>query len=213
MNSLIKVLLVDDHEMVRIGVAAYLSAQPDIEVIGEAENGLEAIEKALSLRPDLILMDNVMPVMTGAEATEKILQQWPAAKVMMVTSFLDDDKVYPALEAGAVSYILKTSNAKQIADAIRKTINGETVLEPEVTTKMISRMRGGTAVPLHESLTEREMEVLLLMAQGKANQEIADELFIALKTVKTHVSNILSKLDVQDRTQAVVYAFQNGLAK
>ncbi len=213
MNSLIKVLLVDDHEMVRIGVAAYLSAQPDIEVIGEAANGLEAIDKALSLRPDLILMDNVMPIMTGAEATEKILQQWPTAKVMMVTSFLDDDKVYPALEAGAVSYILKTSNAKQIADAIRKTINGETVLEPEVTTKMISRMRSATTAPLHESLTEREMEVLLLMAQGKANQEIADELFIALKTVKTHVSNILSKLDVQDRTQAVVYAFQNGLAK
>lgn len=213
MSSLIKVLLVDDHEMVRIGVAAYLSAQPDIEVIGEAENGLEAIEKALALRPDLILMDNVMPVMTGAEATEKILKEWPTAKVMMVTSFLDDDKVYPALEAGAVSYILKTSNAKQIADAIRKTMDGETVLEPEVTTKMISRMRGGTTVPLHESLTEREMEVLLLMAKGKANQEIADELFIALKTVKTHVSNILSKLDVQDRTQAVVYAFQNGLAK
>lgn len=213
MNSLIKVLLVDDHEMVRIGVAAYLSAQPDIEVIGEAENGLEAIEKALALRPDLILMDNVMPVMTGAEATEKILKEWPTAKVMMVTSFLDDDKVYPALEAGAVSYILKTSNAKQIADAIRKTMDGETVLEPEVTTKMISRMRGGTTTPLHESLTEREMEVLLLMAKGKANQEIADELFIALKTVKTHVSNILSKLDVQDRTQAVVYAFQNGLAK
>ncbi|WP_042472184.1 response regulator transcription factor [Bacillus ndiopicus] len=210
---MIKVLLVDDHEMVRIGVAAYLSAQPDIEVIGEAANGLEAIDKALSLRPDLILMDNVMPIMTGAEATEKILQQWPTAKVMMVTSFLDDDKVYPALEAGAVSYILKTSNAKQIADAIRKTINGETVLEPEVTTKMISRMRSATTAPLHESLTEREMEVLLLMAQGKANQEIADELFIALKTVKTHVSNILSKLDVQDRTQAVVYAFQNGLAK
>lgn len=213
MSSLIKVLLVDDHEMVRIGVAAYLSAQPDIEVIGEAENGLEAIEKALALRPDLILMDNVMPVMTGAEATEKILKEWPTAKVMMVTSFLDDDKVYPALEAGAVSYILKTSNAKQIADAIRKTMDGETVLEPEVTTKMISRMRGGTTAPLHESLTEREMEVLLLMAKGKANQEIADELFIALKTVKTHVSNILSKLDVQDRTQAVVYAFQNGLAK
>ncbi|MCT6923660.1 response regulator transcription factor [Metasolibacillus sp.] len=210
---MIKVLLVDDHEMVRIGVAAYLSAQPDIEVIGEAENGLEAIEKALALRPDLILMDNVMPVMTGAEATEKILKEWPTAKVMMVTSFLDDDKVYPALEAGAVSYILKTSNAKQIADAIRKTMDGETVLEPEVTTKMISRMRGGTTAPLHESLTEREMEVLLLMAKGKANQEIADELFIALKTVKTHVSNILSKLDVQDRTQAVVYAFQNGLAK
>ncbi|MBD8025326.1 response regulator transcription factor [Ureibacillus sp. Re31] len=210
---MIRVLIVDDHEMVRIGVSAYLSAQQDMTVVGEATNGAEAIEKALELKPDIILMDNVMPVLTGAEATAQILQKWPTAKIMMVTSFLDDDKVYPALEAGAVSYILKTSNAKQIAEAIRKTMNGETVLEPEVTTKMMSRMRSNSSSPLYEQLTEREMEVLLLVAQGKTNQDIADELFIALKTVKTHVSNILAKLDVQDRTQAVVYAFQNGLVK
>ncbi|KPN96437.1 response regulator [Lysinibacillus sp. ZYM-1] len=210
---MIQVLIVDDHEMVRIGVSAYLSAQPDITVVGEAENGQEAVERALALRPDIILMDNVMPIMTGAEATAEILAVWPEAKIMMVTSFLDDDKVYPALEAGAVSYILKTSNAKQIADAIRKTMSGETVLEPEVTSKMMHRMRHGNSTALYEQLTDREMEVLLLMAKGKANQEIADELYIALKTVKTHVSNILAKLEVQDRTQAVVYAFQNGLAK
>lgn len=210
---MIRILIADDHEMVRIGVSAYLSAQADMTVVGEAANGQQAVEKALELKPDIILMDNVMPIMTGAEATAHILQQWPNAKIMMVTSFLDDDKVYPALEAGAVSYILKTSNAKQIAEAIRKTINGETVLEPEVTTKMISRMRGHANTPLHDLLTERETEVLLLVAQGKTNQDIADELFIALKTVKTHVSNILAKLDVQDRTQAVVYAFQNGLVK
>jgi two-component system, NarL family, response regulator LiaR len=210
---MIKVLIADDHEMVRIGVSAYLSAQQDIDVVGEAENGAQAVEQALALKPDIILMDNVMPVMNGAEATAQILQKWPQAKIMMVTSFLDDDKVYPALEAGAVSYILKTSNAKQIAEAIRKTVNGETVLEPEVTTKMVSRMRSGATSSPHEQLTEREMEVLLLVAQGKTNQEIADELFIALKTVKTHVSNILAKLEVQDRTQAVVYAFQNGLVK
>ncbi|MCM3386989.1 response regulator transcription factor [Ureibacillus chungkukjangi] len=210
---MIRILIADDHEMVRIGVSAYLSAQADMTVVGEAANGQQAVEKALELKPDIILMDNVMPIMTGAEATAQILQQWPNAKIMMVTSFLDDDKVYPALEAGAVSYILKTSNAKQIAEAIRKTINGETVLEPEVTTKMITRMRGNANVPLHEQLTEREMEVLLLVAQGKTNQDIANELFIALKTVKTHVSNILAKLDVQDRTQAVVYAFQNGIVK
>lgn len=210
---MIRILIADDHEMVRIGVSAYLSAQSDMTVVGEAENGQQAVEKALELKPDIILMDNVMPIMTGAEATAQILQQWPNAKIMMVTSFLDDDKVYPALEAGAVSYILKTSNAKQIAEAIRKTIGGETVLEPEVTTKMITRMRGNANIPLYEQLTEREMEVLLLVAQGKTNQDIADDLFIALKTVKTHVSNILSKLDVQDRTQAVVYAFQNGLVK
>ncbi|SOB94053.1 LuxR family two component transcriptional regulator [Ureibacillus xyleni] len=210
---MINVLIADDHEMVRIGVSAYLSAQPDMTVVGEAENGAQAIELALQLKPDIILMDNVMPVMTGAEATAEIIQKWPEAKIMMVTSFLDDDKVYPALEAGAVSYILKTSNAKQIAEAIRKTMKGETVLEPEVTTKMISKMRNGAATALHDQLTDRESEILLLIAQGKTNQEIADELFIALKTVKTHVSNILAKLEVQDRTQAVVYAFQNGLAK
>ena len=209
---MIKVVIADDHEMVRIGVSAYLSTQSDIEVIGEATNGQEAIEKVLELRPDLVLMDNVMPIKNGAEATAEILAQWPQAKVMMVTSFIDDDKLYPALEAGAVSYILKTSNARQIADAIRKTMAGETVLEPEATTKVMARMRG-TTTALHDHLTEREMEVLLCMARGLANQEIAEELFIALKTVKTHVSNILSKLEVQDRTQAVVYAFQNGLVK
>ena len=212
---MIKILIADDHEMVRIGVSAYLSAQPDMTVVGEAENGEEAVKKALELKPDIILMDNVMPVMTGAEATARILEQWPTAKVMMVTSFLDDDKVYPAIEAGAVSYLLKTSNAKQIAEAIRKTMQGEPVLEPEVTTKMISKMRSNATAATfpHEQLTEREMEILLLVAQGKANQDIADELFIALKTVKTHVSNILSKLNVQDRTQAAVYAYQNGLVK
>ena len=208
---MIRVLLVDDHEMVRIGVSTYLQMQSDIEVIAEAENGQIGVVKALDLRPDIILMDMVMPVMNGAEATAAIIEKWPEAKVIIVTSFLDDDKLYPALEAGAVSYILKTSNAKRVADAIRDTMQGQTVLEPEVTSKMMTKMRGGQTHALHEDLTERELEVLLLLAKGKSNQEIADELFIALKTVKTHVSNLLSKLEVQDRTQAVIYAFQNKL--
>lgn len=208
---MIRVLLVDDHEMVRIGVSAYLQAQSDMEVVAEAVNGQQAIERALEHRPDIILMDMVMPIMNGAEATAEIIKQWPEAKIMVVTSFLEDDKVYPALEAGAISYILKTTNAKQIADAIRKTYSGTAVLEPEVTNKMMKRMRTGYDKPLHEDLTEREHEVLLLMAQGMTNLQISEELFIALKTVKTHVSNILSKLEVQDRTQAVVYAFSNEL--
>lgn len=207
---MIRVLLADDHEMVRIGVSAYLQAQPDMDVVAETENGQQAYEKALHYRPDIILMDMVMPVLNGAEATKKIISEWPEAKIMIVTSFLDDDKVYPALEAGAMSYLLKTTNAKQIADAIRKTVSGNTILEPEVTTKMMQRMRTKERV-LHDDLTEREMEVLLLIARGMTNQEIADELIIAIKTVKTHVSNILSKLEVQDRTQAVVYAFSNHL--
>lgn len=212
MNQMIRILLADDHEMVRIGVSAYLQAQPDMEVVAEATNGQEAFDLSLEYRPDIILMDMVMPIMTGAEATAAIIKEWPQAKIMIVTSFLDDDKVYPALEAGAISYLLKTTNAKQIADAIRQTANGTPVLEPEVTSKMMKRLRQ-TDRPLHEDLTEREREILLLIAQGKANQDIANELFIALKTVKTHVSNILAKLEVQDRTQAVVYAFQHHLVK
>lgn len=208
---MIRILLADDHEMVRIGVSAYLQAQPDMEVVAEAENGQQAVERSLEYRPDIILMDMVMPIMTGAEATAEIIKQWPEAKIMIVTSFLEDDKVYPALEAGAISYLLKTTNAKQIADAIRKTYSGTSVLEPEVTNKMMQRMRSNQDRALHEDLTEREQEVLLLMAKGMTNQQIADTLFIALKTVKTHVSNILSKLDVQDRTQAVVYAFSHNL--
>jgi NarL family two-component system response regulator LiaR len=210
---MIKILFVDDHEMVRIGVSSYLSAQPDMEVIGEADNGQTGVELALSLRPDIILMDLVMKEMDGIEATRNIIEQWPEAKIIIVTSFLDDEKVYPALEAGATSYMLKTSKASQIAEAVRSTFKGQSILEPEVTGKMMTKMRQKSHVELHEELTSREMEILLLMAEGKSNQEIADELFIALKTVKTHVSNILSKLQVQDRTQAVIYAFKHSLVE
>jgi two-component system, NarL family, response regulator LiaR len=210
---MIKVVFVDDHEMVRIGVSSYLSAQADIDVVGEASDGREGVQLALEMRPDIILMDLVMKEMDGIQATKEIIQEWPEAKIIIVTSFLDDDKVYPALEAGAVSYMLKTSKASEIAEAVRKTYNGQSILEPEVTGKMMTRMRQKTVSHPHEELTNRELEILLLMTQGKTNQEIADELFIALKTVKTHVSNILSKLNVQDRTQAVIYAFKHDLAK
>src|SRR5690606_5940976 len=136
---MIKVLLVDDHEMVRLGLSSYLTIQPDIEVIGEAENGKIGYEKALSLRPDIILMDLVMDEMNGIESTQKILKDWPEAKIIILTSFIDDEKVYPALKAGASSYLLKTSTAHDIAAAIRSTYKGESVLEPEVTGKMMER--------------------------------------------------------------------------
>ncbi|PBB04799.1 response regulator [Salimicrobium humidisoli] len=207
---MIRVLFVDDHEMVRIGVSAYLSAQPDIEVVAEAANGKEGVEKAFECRPDIILMDLVMEGMDGIEATGKIISEWPEAKIIIVTSFIDDEKVYPALEAGAVSYLLKTSTADEIAGAIRATYGGQSILEPEVTGKLMGKRRDE---PLHDQLTKREKEVLLLMAEGKTNQEIADLLFIAPKTVKVHVSNVLGKLEVQDRTQAVVYAFRHHLIK
>ena len=199
--------------MVRIGVSSYLSAQPDIEVIGEADDGAKGVELAFGLRPDIILMDLVMKEMDGIEATRQIIESWPEAKIIIVTSFLDDEKVYPALEAGATSYMLKTSKASEIANAVRATFHGQSMLEPEVTGKMMMKMRQKEVHHPHEELTTREMEILLLMTEGKTNQEIADDLYIALKTVKTHVSNILSKLEVQDRTQAVIYAFKHSLVE
>lgn len=210
---MISVLLVDDHEMVRLGVSSYLAVQADIEVVGEAENGQIGVEKALALRPDIILMDLVMDEMDGIEATRAIMSAWPEAKIIIVTSFIDDEKVYPALEAGAKSYMLKTSAAREIASAIRMTYKGDSVLEPEVTGKMMKRLTRPQETPLHEELTKREREILFLITKGRSNQEIADELFITLKTVKTHVSNILSKLDASDRTQAVIYAFKHQLVE
>ncbi|WP_217585933.1 response regulator transcription factor [Lentibacillus saliphilus] len=210
---MIKVLFADDHEMVRIGVSSYLSTQPDIDVVAEADDGGAAVERALELRPDVILMDLVMKEMDGIEATRQIISQWPEAKIIIVTSFLDDEKVYPALEAGATSYMLKTSKASEIAKAIRATYDGQSILEPEVAGKIMTNMRKQSNAPLHEQLTEREKEILLLIAQGYTNQDIADQLFIALKTVKVHVSNILGKLEVHDRTQAVIYAFKHDLIK
>ena len=210
---MIKVLLVDDHEMVRLGVSAYLSVQEDIEVIAQAENGKEGVEKALELKPDIILMDLVMPEMDGIEATKEILSKWKEAKIIIVTSFIDDEKVYPAISAGAKSYLLKTSSASEIAQAIRDTYRGEGVFEKEVSEKLEHRQEVEEEFRLFEELTSREKEVLLLIAQGKSNQEIADECFITLKTVKTHVSNILSKLQVEDRTQATIYAFKHHLIK
>ena len=205
----IKVLFVDDHEMVRIGISSYLSTQSDIEVVGEGASGKEAIAKAHELKPDLILMDLLMEDMDGVEATTQIKKDLPQIKVLMLTSFIEDKEVYRALDAGVDSYILKTTSAKDIADAVRKTSRGESVFEPEVLVKMRNRMK--KRAELYEMLTEREMEILLLIAKGYSNQEIASSSHITIKTVKTHVSNILSKLEVQDRTQAVIYAFQHNL--
>lgn len=162
---MIKVLLVDDHEMVRLGVSSYLSIQEDIEVIGEAEDGRKGYEKAMELRPDVILMDLVMEEMDGIESTKAILKDWPEAKIIIVTSFIDDEKVYPAIEAGATGYLLKTSTAHEIADAIRATQRGERVLEPEVTSKMMEKMSRRNEPILHDDLTNRENEILMLISE------------------------------------------------
>ena len=197
-----KILLVDDHEMVRLGLKSFLSMQTDIEQVLEAQNGQEGVELALKERPDVIIMDIVMPELNGIDATLAILKEWPEAKIVILTSYLDNEKIYPVLDAGAKGYILKTSSATEILQAVRKVAKGE------FGQKVESRKNHAE---LHDDLTARERDILALLTKGYENQRIADELFISLKTVKTHVSNILSKLEVSDRTQAVVYAFRHHL--
>ena len=203
-----KLLLVDDHEMVRLGLKSYLSMQDGVDQVLEASDGQEGVELALQERPDVIIMDIVMPHMTGIEATLAILKEWPDAKILILTSYLDNEKIYPVLDAGAKGYMLKTSSAEEILRAIYKVEQGELAIETEVSQKVEYRKNH---VELHDDLTARERDILSLLTKGYENQRIADELFISLKTVKTHVSNILSKLEVSDRTQAVVYAFQHHL--
>ncbi len=209
-ENYIKVLVVDDHEMVRRGIISYLETEDDLEVIGEAHNGQAAIDICNKEQPHVILMDLIMETMGGIDATREIKSLYPDIKIIILTSFVDEKQIFPALEAGALSYLLKTSKADDIVKAIRAAMDDESVIEPKVASKMLNRMRGAENQP-HTSLTQRELEVLVLIGEGKTNQEIADELFIGIKTVKTHVSNVLGKLGVEDRTQAAIYAHRHGL--
>ncbi|GBG96315.1 response regulator transcription factor [Lactococcus termiticola] len=205
----IKLLIVDDHQMVRLGLSSFMSIQPDIEVVGEAADGESGYLKNETLKPDVILMDLVMDRLDGIEATKKILAQHPEQKILILTSFIDDEKVFPALEAGAKGYILKTSQASEIATAIRKVASGEEILSEAVKQKIYESKH--RKHELYDDLSKRELEVLQVLATGLSNQEIADQLFISLKTVKTHVSNIFTKLSVNDRTQATIYAIEHKL--
>ncbi len=206
----IKVLVVDDHEMVRRGIVGYLETEDDLEIIGEAHNGKVAVDLCNQQKPDVILMDLIMETMGGIDATREIKSMYPDVKVIILTSFVDEKQIFPALEAGALSYLLKTSRADDIVKAIRSAVQDESVIEPKVASKMLNRMRSSDSAP-HKDLTQRELEVLVLIGNGKTNQEIADELYIGIKTVKTHVSNVLSKLGVEDRTQAAIYAHRHDL--
>ncbi len=208
---LIRVLLIDDHEMVRLGLSAYLSTQSDLEVVGQAANGEEGIQRAKELKPNVILMDLVMEKMDGIAATAAIMEVLPKTKIIVLTSYIEDEKVYPVIEAGAFSYLLKTSPAHVIVEAIRAANSGEAVLESKVTNKMMARMRQTKDPVLHDRLTPRELDVLQLIGDGKSNSEIGETLYIGIKTVKTHVSNILQKLDLEDRTQIAIYAHRKGL--
>lgn len=205
----IRVMIVDDHDMVRKGLTAYLATEEDIEVVGEASGGDQAVRLDEQLQPEVILMDLIMDRGNGIEATKKILSRNPSRRIIILTSFYDDQQVFPAIEAGAMSYLLKTASADEIIQAIRKAHGGKTVLDGKIAGKLVSGLRKEPSP--FEQLTGREREVLKLIAEGKSNAEIAKMLFIGIKTVKTHVSSIFSKLEVTDRTQAAVYAYQHHL--
>ena len=216
MDEKITVLLVDDHSIVRQGVHLYLSLQPDIEVIGEAESGEEAVTLVGELLPDVILMDLIMPNgIDGVEATRRVKQVSPTSQVVMLTSYHDDEHIFPAIRAGALSYILKDVKADELATAVRKAARGEAVLNPKVATRVIKELHGSRQDEVNPFtlLSDRELEVLQLVANGLSNAEIAEQLVVTVKTVRTHVSNILSKLHLKDRTQATAYAWREGIVR
>ncbi len=210
----IKILIADDHHVVRKGLVFFLQTQPDLEIVGEASNGEEALKLATSLDPHIVLMDLSMPVLDGIEATKELKKQAPHIQVMILTSFSDQDHVIPALEAGASGYQLKESDPDELVAAIQKLMNGENQLHPKVTSHLLTRLTKSSEKKVNfiEHLTKREKDVLKEIAKGKSNKEIGASLHITEKTVKTHVSNILSKLGVQDRTQAALYAVQHGIS-
>ncbi|MEV0400784.1 response regulator transcription factor [Actinoallomurus sp. NPDC050550] len=214
----IRVLIADDQGMVRSGFSILLNAQPDIEVVGEAVNGEEAVRKAAGLRPDVVLMDVRMPVLDGLAATRLITEQPDPPGILVLTTFDLDDYVYEALRAGASGFLLKDASAQELSDAVRVVAGGEALLAPTVTRRLISEFArmGAPKGPDRkrlEGLTDRETEVLGLVARGLSNAEVAERLVVAEQTVKTHVGRILMKLDLRDRTQAVVYAYETGLVR
>ena len=208
----VRVMLVDDHNVVRSGLAAFLMVFDDLELIGEAANGKEAIKLCEELQPDVILMDLVMPEMDGAAATKAIRERWPHTQIVALTSFKEDDLIQGALKAGAIGYLLKNVSADELADAIRAAHAGRPTLAPEAAQALIHASRF-PAERIGFDLTEREHEVLALLVQGKSNPEIADELIVSRSTVKFHVSSILSKLNVSSRTEAVSIALKQKIVK
>ena len=220
----IRVLVVDDHAIVRDGIQSLLATEPDIELVGEAANGADAVSKVRTLHPDVILMDLVMPEMDGIEAIHQIMAFEPEARILVLTSFSADDNVFPAIKAGALGYLLKDTGSEELMQAIHQVYRGEVSLHPKIARMLLQEIslaqpakgRGQLShLPEQSSvvdpLTERELEVLKLVAHGRSNREIADQLIVAEGTVRTHVSNILDKLHLASRTQATLYALREGL--
>lgn len=215
MTEAITVFIVDDHKVVRQGVRAFLDTQPDLVVVGEAESGAEAVEAAAEHAPDVVLMDLIMPGMDGVEATRQVKKVSPRTQIIVLTSYHQDEHIFPAIRAGALSYLLKDAEPDELASAIRKAAAGEAVLHPRVASRVVQELHGArqdTPNPF-TALSDRELEVLRLIADGLSNADIAASLIISEKTVKSHVSNILSKLHLADRTQAAVYAWREGVVR
>jgi NarL family two-component system response regulator LiaR len=210
----IRVLIADDHPIVRDGLRTLISTEPGLELVGEAANGVEAVAKAKTTRPDVILMDLVMPIKNGIEAISEIKRDNPQVSILVLTSFSEEDKVFPAIRAGALGYILKDTTPQQLLQAIYDVHRGEASLHPSIALQLIREINQPSNLPLAaDPLTESELEVLRLLAQGLTNQEIAERLVRSEWTIRTHVRNILSKLHVANRTQAALYALREGLAK
>lgn len=215
MTPPISILLVDDHEVVRRGVGAYLDTLPNFKVVGEASSGEEALGMVQELIPDVVLIDLIMPGMDGVETTRRIKKISPRTQVVVLTSFHDDAHIFPALKAGAISYILKDMRMEKLAEVLQKAALGEVTLHPRVAARVLQNLRSDCAEepPLFTELTERELDVLKLIANGLSNSQIAEKLVISEYTVKGHVSNILNKLHLADRTQVAVYAWQKGIVQ
>jgi NarL family two-component system response regulator LiaR len=209
----IRILIADDHAVVREGLRTLIGTEPGMELVGEAADGVEAVRKARTLRPDVILLDVMMPRLDGLEAINEIMRQDPGARILVLTSFSHDDKVFPAIKAGALGYLLKNVSPQALLKAIQDVHVGEPTLSPDIAGKLMRELqRKPDLPPTEEPLTEREAQVLRLVAHGLTNQEIAETLTIGVGTVRTHVSNILAKLHLANRTQAALYALREGLA-
>ncbi len=209
----IRILIADDHAVVREGLRTLIGTEPGMEVVGEAVDGVEAVLKARTLQPDVILLDMMMPRKNGLEAINEIMRQDPGARILVLTSFSHDDKVFPAIKAGALGYLLKNASPQALLKAIRDVGRGEPTMGPDIASKLMRELQRTSSLPPTEKpLTERELDVLRLVAKGLTNQEIAETLIIGVGTVRTHVSNILAKLHLANRTQAALYALREGLA-
>jgi two-component system, NarL family, response regulator LiaR len=214
MSESIRILIADDHAIVREGLRALIATEPGMELVGEASDGVAAVLEARAVRADVILLDLVMPRKNGIEAIADIVRENPAARILVLTSFAEDDHVFGAIKAGALGYLMKDSSPNELLQAIRDVYQGESSLHPSIARKLIREInRPSPLPPSEEPLTEREVEVLSLVAQGLSNEEIGGKLFISERTVRTHVSHILDKLHLANRTQAALYALRKGLAE